>query len=723
MLFEERLFFLLGWRGNGRYPPLSDEFAAPTQRAKPRRIQTTLGAFPVSGDPHTGKQARPMRSSAPMTMCSALAVLLLTIGTLVLFGWLADRPLAVRLHDRFPPMQANTAAGFILVGVAFMAGAFGRRWPTRIFATLAGALGGATLLEYIAGVDLGIDAMILDQSPDPNRMAPNTALCFTFIGVAIALNATSRPVRYRNASTTLLSSLVLVLGLGSMTGYLTGLSSTYTWGDVTRMAPHTASAFIAAGICGICLSLLQARQEEEQSAAPWIPGIAAICVWIFAGLIAIAIHVNGGDPDRPPDAALYQAIGWIVLAGGLLLGLLLAISLDRTAVSRAEIRERIRIEARLRETLRQLQLQKDAIDQHAIVAVTDPSGVITYVNDKFCEISGYTREELVNKTHRIINSDVHPKRLFVSLWRTIAQGRTWRGEICNKAKDGSQYWVDTTIVPFTNVQGEITQYVSIRTDVTEHKMVEEELLSLNEELRQKNGEMEQFAYSVSHDLKAPTVTIRGYVGFMRQDLAQGRTDRLEGFCESIQAGACKMREIIDDLLELSRVGRVINDLEIIDTPVLIRSIASEFAPQVMELGATIEIDDDLPQIWGDRTRIRQVFQNLIGNALKYARSNDHPPRIRVLGSVDDGHTQVCVQDDGPGIDPKYQDIIFGLFQRLETQSDGTGIGLAIAKRVCELHGGRITLLPTEGGGATFCVRLPLAPTATVQATHSTELNA
>ena len=389
--------------------------------------------------------------------------------------------------------------------------------------------------------------------------------------------------------------------------------------------------------------------------------------------------------------------------------MLLAVALDRIAASQAEIRERTQVEARLRDTLLQLQLQKDAIDQHAIVAVTDPKGVITYVNDKFCQISGYTRAELIGKTHRVINSGVHPKRLFISLWKTIAQGRVWRGEICNRAKDGSLYWVDTTIVPFTNVEGEITQYVSIRTDITEHKLVEEELLSRNEELREKNAEMEQFAYTVSHDLKAPTVTIRGYVGFMRQDLAQGRTDRLADFCESIHAGACQMREIIDDLLELSRIGRVINDEEDIDTSGLIQSIASEFGPQIEEQGADVEIPSDLPRLWGDRARFRQVFQNLIGNALKYAGSPEAPARLRITGTVKDGFTTICVADHGPGIDPKYQDIIFGLFQRLDTKSEGTGVGLAIAKRVCELHGGEITLKQTEGGGATFCVRVPVAP--------------
>ncbi|MFI4896574.1 MAG: ATP-binding protein [Phycisphaerales bacterium JB059] len=650
------------------------------------------------------------RSSALVTTCAVLATLLVFLGSLVLFGWLTHHPFADHLSRAFPPMQANTAAGFVLVGGAFLASILDKPIPCRVLGALCALLGGATLVQYISGVNLGLDAIILDQTPHPNRMAPNTALCFLLIGTAIVVQSAHGVGRYRHATATLLSCLVGVLGLVSVTGYLTGLSSTYTWGNVTRMAPHTAGAFATAGLCGVFLTLRNTRRDEGRLMTLWSPGIGAVSVWLFAGVIGVAIMVSGSDPTPPPDTGFYRAIGQIVLAGGLLLGILLAISMDRTAASRAENRERARVEARLRETLRQLQLQQDALDQHAIVAVTTPKGVITSVNQRFCEISGYTEEELIGKTHQIINSGVHSKRLFTALWKTISRGRVWRGEICNRAKDGSLYWVDTTIVPFTNVEGEITQYVAIRTDITEHKLVEEELLSLNDELRQKNGEMEQFAYTVSHDLKAPTVTIRGYVGFMRQDLAQGRTDRLAGFCESIHAGACQMREIIDDLLELSRIGRVINEAEVIDTPLLLQSVVSEFRPQIEEVRANIEIDADLPPLWGDRTRLRQVFQNLVGNALKYAGSDDAPPHIRIDGEVRDGHTRVCVRDNGPGVDPRYKDVIFGLFQRLETESEGTGIGLAIAKRVCELHNGEITLQPTEGGGATFCVCLPLAPT-------------
>ena len=202
---------------------------------------------------------------------------------------------------------------------------------------------------------------------------------------------------------------------------------------------------------------------------------------------------------------------------------------------RADITERKKAEEQTGFALRELNDVRAAIDEHAIVAITDPRGRITYVNDKFCAISQYSREELLGKDHRIINSGYHAKSFIANIWATIGSGRVWKGEIKNQAKDGSYYWVDTTIVPYLNDDGKPGQYIAIRADITERKKAEEALhkaqhklqghaatleqtvMQRTAELQEKIGELEAFSYSVSHDMRQPLRSMQGYARILLAD--------------------------------------------------------------------------------------------------------------------------------------------------------------------------------------------------------------
>lgn len=403
-----------------------------------------------------------------------------------------------------------------------------------------------------------------------------------------------------------------------------------------------------------------------------------------------------------------------------------------------------------------LEFQKYAMDQHAIVSIADATGVIVYANDKFCGISQYSREELLGCDHRILNSGFHTKRFFEEFWATIISGKAWHGEIRNRKKDGGFYWVDTTIVPFLDGSGIPYQYISIRTEITKIKETEAVLLSANEELERrvahrtadleantkqleyyladltrKNEENEMFVHSVSHDLRSPLVNLQGFsreLEMVAQDL---RTTLIEGNCHLevqkrgmalidedmlsslrfIQAGVVRLSNIMDGLLQLSRVGRVEYQMQNVDLNPVVKRIVDSMQTIISQRGATVRVHE-FPTAWVDSGAVEQIFANLIGNALNYL--DPKRPGLIEVGCCTDKevtHNTVFniyyVKDNGLGISEQAKTKLFRIFQRFHPGSaKGEGIGLSIVRRMVERHGGRITVESTEGAGTTFFVALP-----------------
>ncbi len=234
----------------------------------------------------------------------------------------------------------------------------------------------------------------------------------------------------------------------------------------------------------------------------------------------------------------------------------------------------------------------------------------------------------------------------------------------------------------------------------------EELIA---ELETKNAELERFTYTVSHDLKNPLVTIRGFLGFLAKDAASGDADRLEGDIEHIRNATETMGRLLEDLLELSRIGRIANPAERIHLRDLAREVVDILQGVLREREIHVEIAaaDDAPSVLVDRPRLREVMQNLIENAVKFM--DDQPrPRINVAIRRNDRELLCSVRDNGCGIDRRYQDKIFELFERLDPSIDGTGVGLALVKRIVEYHGGRVWVdSEGPGRGSTFSFTLPV----------------
>jgi PAS domain S-box-containing protein len=498
------------------------------------------------------------------------------------------------------------------------------------------------------------------------------------------------------------------------------------------------------------------------------------------------------------------------------------------------------------QALRGLVDQKFALDQHSIVATTDVRGTITYVNDKFCAISKYSREELLGQNHRLIKSGFHPREFFWQMYQTITSGKVWHGEICNRAKDGSIYWVDSTIVPLLDAAGKPRQYIAIRTDITERKMAEEarahlaavvessddaivaktlagtitswnpgaeklygypavealgrsmrmllpperadeegdilarirrgesvnhfdtvrvrkdgrkidvsvtispvkdahsmiigasniarditdrkrtetqlaaqaeELARQADELARSNADLEQFAYVASHDLQEPLRMVAAYTQLLSERYTGKLDENADRFIGYAREGAVRMQVLIQDLLAFSRVGRKEDAFTNIDCNAVMDEVKLALASAMQESGAVITCGS-LPTVCADRTQVAQLFQNLIGNAIKFRGGK--VPAISVSAEKKDQEWQFSVTDNGIGIAPEFSENVFIIFQRLHARSEypGNGIGLAICKKIVERYGGKIWVESESGAGSTFRFTMPVRTAKNAEAAHA-----
>jgi PAS domain S-box-containing protein len=343
---------------------------------------------------------------------------------------------------------------------------------------------------------------------------------------------------------------------------------------------------------------------------------------------------------------------------------------------------------------------KRALDHAAIVAVTDVSGRINYVNDTFCRISGYSREELLGQDHRIINSGYHSKEFIRDLWRTIASGRVWQGELRNRAKDGHIYWVDTTIVPFLNERGKPYQYIAIRSDITARKNAEDKLAQ-----QAALARVGQMAAVVAHEVRNPLAGVKGAVQVLmsRRPPDDGELPVMRDIVGRIDS----LSELINDLMIYARprpprlshieLRPLINDAV---TMVRRDPIAHSIDITVEGAGVSAPVDDEL---------IRATLLNLMLNA---AQAMAGKGRIALKLSTTGDVATIEVRDDGPGIPAEIRSQVFEPF--FTTKAKGGGLGLPIARRTAELHSGSLSLECPDGGGTVVTLQLPLRALAVHQ---------
>ena len=372
----------------------------------------------------------------------------------------------------------------------------------------------------------------------------------------------------------------------------------------------------------------------------------------------------------------------------------------------------------LERSLKELADIKFALDQSTIVAITDQRGIINYVNDQFCRISKYSRQELLGQDHRIINSGYHPKEFIRDLWTTIAAGQVWKGELRNLGKDGSIYWVDTTIVPFLNSEGKPYQYVAIRHDITQRKRAEEQVLQQAAEL-QRAAQLSfvgELAAGLAHEIKNPLAGIQGGVDILirRRDKNDPEREALEGMRHEVQ----RIDSTVSALLNRARPRLVsVRTSSLTDIVVRAVNLARGQVANPASDGRLISIDFTPPTdpltVSVDPAQIEDAVLNLIINAIESTDSNGQV-KIRVARSEsnraeDEGGVDavIDVSDNGRGISEEDLTRIFNPF--FTTRPTGTGLGLPAVRRIVRAHGGRVEVQSSPGAGSTFTIYLPISP--------------
>jgi PAS domain S-box-containing protein len=334
------------------------------------------------------------------------------------------------------------------------------------------------------------------------------------------------------------------------------------------------------------------------------------------------------------------------------------------------------------------------------IAITQ-RGDILDVNDQIVDMLQRKREELVGQS---VLSVVAPESLSLVRDKLAERGDEVYEHLAIRA-DGTRFPVEVR-GRHAQIQGVPVRVTAIR-DITQRKKDEAERDRLIAELRARNSEMEQFAYTVSHDLKSPLVTINGFLGVLERDIADGDAERIGSDIARIGSAATKMMRLLNDVLEVSRIGRVAQTNE----PVALQEVAMEalelVSGAIAARRANVVVADALPVVMGNRVRLLEVVQNLLENALKYM-GNQPEPRIEIGAREDPTHSVLFISDNGIGIKQVHAERIFGLFEKLDPKSEGTGVGLALVRRILEYHGGSISVESDGVTGSTFVLQFPEA---------------
>ncbi|HYV99406.1 MAG TPA: ATP-binding protein [Gemmatimonadaceae bacterium] len=653
-------------------------------------------------------------------------------GVVALTGWATGMPLLKDGLIGGGQMKPWSAVCFILLGIALFLlvdedmssdelGSSQHR-VARILAAFVVVVASMMFVEYVAELDFGIDRLLFgntvaaDASANGGRMSGASAVCFVFYGFALTLT----DVRMgRTHPSSVFAFFAGLIGLIAVEGYLYGAQALYSFGMYAAMPFNTAAVLVL-----LAGGLLAARphhgfmQTVTSSASGGLMARRILPFTIILPILAGWLRLKGehaGLYTTELGTALFAAtnvtlIGFIVW--------LTAYRVNALDVQRAEALDALgRGHAQLAAVIESMQ---DG------VAVCDMNGKFFLVNEAQARINGFPDTDAMKRDIAYFASVYELRRPDGSLVPVFEWpvNRVLRGESISdwelrgrRLDTGREWWFSFSGTPIRNKEQQQVLGVVITRDITTRKEAEDSVKTLNAELERRveerthdlqtvNNELEAFSYSVSHDLRAPLRAIHGFAGILLEDYLPTLDPEAQKYLLALRDNASRMDDLINDLLDFSRTGRVDLTFTTVDMNSVVRDVLNELQ-QDKPLAAEIDVAN-LPRARGDRPLVRQVWLNLLSNAIKYSRTQPHP-RIEVGAQVgrDGADTVYYVRDNGVGFDMRHADKLFGVFQRLHGRDfEGTGVGLAIVQRVVQRHGGRVWAESSPDMGATFYFTLP-----------------
>lgn len=379
-----------------------------------------------------------------------------------------------------------------------------------------------------------------------------------------------------------------------------------------------------------------------------------------------------------------------------------------------EVTELVEAQRRADDALANLNAYQSALDEHSIITVADQFGHIEFVNDRYCEISGYSREELIGQSYKSVQSDMHDPSYFQKMRDTINAGHSWHGEVCNRAKDGSLFWVDATVVPLPATQTNKPRFVNMLYDITERKRTETELLTAREQAESANRAKSSFLANMSHEIRTPLNGVIGVVGALsRTDLTHNQREMVD----LIQSSGETLELLLSDILDVSKIeaGKFTLQPEPFDLRKTIEATAQVIGIRAEEKGLGFHVNfcpgtEGLFE--GDGVRVKQIVSNLASNAVKFTQKGQIDISITATNKADGScDVMISVKDTGIGFDEQTKNRLFARFEQADASITknfgGTGLGLSICRTLTDMMGGQFLVTSEAGIGSLFSVILPL----------------